>query len=77
MTTMRAKMTVQSIKRLGQPGYPWEELELACVYSNTPEDNSFSAATPIGSTKLSITNQALHGQFNPGDVFYVDFTPAT
>jgi hypothetical protein len=40
------------------------------------EDNTYSAATPSGEIKLSICNPALRGQFKPGQVFYLDFTPA-
>ena len=68
---MRAKMTVSSVARTGYS----EELLMRAEYSNTKEDNSYSEATPNGEIKLTITNKALHGRFNPGDKFYVDFTP--
>ena len=71
MTTMRAKMTVQSVTRSSYA----EELKFGAEYSNNKEDNSYSEATPSGSISLTITNKALHGKFNPGDKFYVDFTP--
>lgn len=70
---MRAKMTVQTITKNSYS----EILEFGCVYggSSNKEDNSFAAATPSGSAKLQIDNKELHGVYQPGDTFYVDFTP--
>lgn len=72
---MRAKMQIQSVaKRLGG----WSEtIEMAPVYGGTTndEDNSFAKTTPSGKVVLEIANKDLHGVFNPGDTFYVDFTP--
>lgn len=72
---MRAKMQIQSItKKLG--GYT-ERVELSAVYggSTNDEDNSFAKTTPSGTVALEIANKELHGVFQPGDTFYVDFTP--
>jgi len=69
---MRAKMEVQSIKRWkGQ-----DEVTFGCVYTGSPEDNSFAAATPAGSMTLTISNPALIGVLQPGDRFYLDFSKA-
>lgn len=67
-------MQVESVKKTSYA----EELQLHAVYSGdkNSEDNSYSEATPSASLTMSITNKALHGQFAPGDKFYVDFTPA-
>lgn len=70
---MRAKMSIQSVTRNGYS----ETVEFSCVYggSSNKEDNTFAAATPSGSARLQIDNKELHGVYNPGDTFYVDFTP--
>ena len=72
---MRAKMQIQSIRKL-IGGYT-EEIEMAAVYggSTNDEDNSFAKATPSGKIELRIANKGLHGVYQPGDTFYVDFTP--
>jgi len=73
---MRAKMQIQSVrKNLG--GWT-ESIEMSAVYggSTNDEDNSFAKTTPSGKISLEIANKELHGVFNPGDTFYVDFTPA-
>lgn len=72
---MRAKMQIQSVaKKIGG----WSEVvELAAVYggSANDEDNSFAKTTPSGTVRLEIANKELHGVYQPGDTFYVDFTP--
>lgn len=70
---MRAKMSIQSVTRNGYS----EIVEMNAVYggSSNKEDNTFAAATPSGSIRLQIDNKELHGVYNPGDTFYVDFTP--
>jgi hypothetical protein len=40
------------------------------------EDNTFARYSPSGELTISITNPNLLGKFNPGDPFYLDFTPA-
>ena len=74
MVRMRAKVKVDSITKTQYS----EKLKLSAVYSGdkNSEDNTFSEATPDASFEMSITNKALHGQFKPGETFYVDFTPA-
>ena len=52
-----------------------EIVKLTPIYSDSPEDRSFSDATPSGEIKLWITNKALHGKLHPGEVYVVDFTP--
>ena len=39
------------------------------------EDNTFARWSPSGELTLQITNPDLIGKFNPGEKFYVDFTP--
>lgn len=71
---MRAKLKLVSISKTEYA----EDLVFDAVYSGdkNSEDNTFSAATPSASLKMSITNKALWGTFAPGQKFYVDFNPA-
>ncbi|MCC6426295.1 MAG: hypothetical protein IT435_05690 [Phycisphaerales bacterium] len=73
MPKMRAKMRVNTVTR---DGYS-EVLKMSAVYggSTNDEDNSFAKTTPSAELNIMIANKELHGQFNPGDTFYVDFTP--
>ena len=41
------------------------------------ENNTFAKWSPSVNLQIQITNPALHGQFEPGQTFYVDFTPAS
>jgi len=70
---VRAKMKVQKITKWHKGS---EEVEFWCVTGGTPEDNAFAKATPQGSARLVIENETLHGFFQPGDEFYIDFTKA-
>lgn len=72
---MRAKMQIQSVT-LNLGGWT-ETVKLAAVYggSTNDEDNSFAKTTPSGTIKLHIANKELHGVYQPGDTFYVDFIP--
>lgn len=80
---MRAKMYVSSITQTGSGGkLSQETVSFSCV-SDKPygpegesEDNTFSRYSPSGTLEISITNHALHGQFKPGQKFYLDFTEA-
>jgi hypothetical protein len=71
---MRAKLEIQSVT---QTTYG-ETLKFNAVYggATNKEDNTFSEATPSATLEMQISNKALHGQFKPGQKFYVDFTPA-
>lgn len=87
MTTMRAKLQVSSVFARPNPetgetvgetvkfhgvaksgGYPPD---------GSDEDNTFAKWTPSASFEIYIANPALFGQFEPGQKFYVDFTPAS
>ena len=74
--SMRAKFVINSIERSGTTEYPSETLKMSAVTNGTPEDNTFSKFTPSASLSLTVNNPTLLGQFNPGEKFYVDFTPA-
>lgn len=71
---MRAKLQIESVTKTTYN----EKLKFHAVYSGdkNSEDNTFSEATPSASLEMDITNKSLHGQFKPGQKFYVDFTLA-
>lgn len=78
-TTMRAKLQVVSVERFSGS----EKLKMSAVAKSssyppdgTDEDNTFAKWSPSASFEIHITNPALHGKFEPGQKFYVDFTPA-
>lgn len=79
MAKMRAKMKVTSV--MVMEGSENVMMNAVCKSGNYPEDgtdedNTFAKWTPTGTIQLAITNPALHGQFKPGQKFYVDFTEA-
>lgn len=71
---MRAKLQIESVTKTAYA----EHLKFHAVYGGdtNSEDNTFSKATPSASLEMQITNEALYGQFKPGQKFYLDFTPA-
>lgn len=73
MTTMRAKVQVESVTKFQGDG---EKLVLRAVTNGTPEDNTFSKWTPNATFEMFIQNPDLNGKLLPGQKFYVDFTPA-
>lgn len=79
MSTVRAKFKVQSITR--QAGWSGsgelQTIKLHPVTSGSDENKAFYAATPAGSIDLSVVPKEVGDQFNIGQEFYVDFTPAT
>lgn len=79
MATMRAKVVVTRVERIqGAENLTMNPVCKSSSYGTDglDEDNTFAKFSPSGEFKLMVTNPALHGQFNPGDKFYVDFTPA-
>jgi hypothetical protein len=40
------------------------------------ENNTYARFTPSATLAITIANPALRGKFEPGQQFYVDFTPA-
>ena len=77
-TTMRAKLQIASIHRhpstevvsfhgVAAKSYPAD---------GSDEDNTYAKYSPSAELKITIANPALLGKFNPGDKFYVDFTPS-
>lgn len=70
---MRGKFNVDTVEKVKHA----ETIKLSAVYggSTNAEDNTYSAATPSGSITMTVTNKELWGKINPGDRFYVDFSP--
>lgn len=76
---VRAKCKVVTITKRtsahGQaPMQESSEVELQPVYGAGNEN--WSKYTPSGSIKLTINNPAALEEFNIGELYYVDFTPA-
>jgi hypothetical protein len=85
MTKMRAKLQVGSVfaHRDAEGNTISETLYFHGVAKSggypadgSDEDNTFAKWSPSVNLQIQITNPALHGQFEPGQKFYVDFTPA-
>lgn len=70
--SMRAKMKVDTVTRAEVS----EGVKFRAVTNGTPEDNTYSKFTPAAEIAITITNPELLGKFNPGESYYVDFTPA-
>jgi hypothetical protein len=89
MTTMRAKVVVQTVTPnfntadLGGKKYS-ETIRFAGVCKDGPypedgrdENNSFALWSPYVNYEMSITNPDLWDKFTVGQMFYVDFTETT
>lgn len=79
MTIMRAKLQIASVTKHSAE---CEQLKFHGVAAKSypadgsDEDNTFAKFSPAVSLDITIMNPALVGQFEPGQRFYVDFTPA-
>jgi hypothetical protein len=85
MTTMRAKLQVSSVfAHRSEAGETISEtLSFHGVSKSTAypedgadEDNSFARWSPSVMMQIQVNNPALFGKFEPGQKFYVDFSPA-
>lgn len=71
MSTVRAKFFVQEVAKTTWGG----RIKLQVVTRG--EDNKeWASATPSGQIDMTIRNDHALAQFEPGDEFFVDFTPA-
>lgn len=84
MTTMRAKVRVGSVLPTVQ--HEGQTTQERLVFHGVPktgsypadgsdEDNTFAKFSPSVLIDLCVANPALIGQFEPGQAYYVDFTP--
>jgi len=78
-TAMRAKFKIISVTKHENS----EVLKFGAVYKNgsypadgSDEDNTFARFTPQAECTMTVNNPDLLGKFEPGQKFYVDFTPA-
>ena len=69
---MRAKFSCESIT-IGRYG---RQAELRAVGDNSPENNTFSEATPSGTLSIYITAQGAYAYLQVGKSYYLDFTEA-
>lgn len=51
-------------------------INFAPVYSGSEENKEFFKATPGGEIRLFVVNAAAMEQFELGQEYYIDFTPA-
>lgn len=73
MADVRGKFRVTKITRnCWNPTAALVELE--AVYSGSPEDNTYSEATPSAKIEMNITNSAAIDKLQLGKSYYVDFT---
>lgn len=79
MNAMRAKFVVRNVEKTGSG----ERLQFSAVgragaypEDGSDENNTFAKYTPSASCEIFVANPALFGQFEVGQAFYVDFTPA-
>ncbi|NML93792.1 hypothetical protein HHL27_08945 [Novosphingobium sp. TW-4] len=82
---MRAKLQVGSVMPYRNPETGETVTETVNFFavskssysdSEFDEDNTFAKMSPSAHLQICIANPALHGQFEPGQKFYVDFSPA-
>jgi hypothetical protein len=77
--SMRAKLQIASVTKHNDT---CEQLKFHGVAAKSypadgsDEDNTFAKFSPSVALDITITNPALIGKFEPGEKFYVDFTPA-
>lgn len=81
---MRAKMTIESVQvyRTASAGVTQETIKMRAVAKQggypsdgSDEDNTYASYSPSASLDITIANPALFGKLNPGEFYYVDFTP--
>ncbi len=72
----RAKFKVDRVTHYGNKENRIEEITLTAVTAGE-ENKQWSRWTPCGTLTMSITNKALHGQFEPDTEFYLDLTPVS
>jgi len=73
MADVRGKFKVTEITR-GAWNPKAAQVKLEAVYTGTPEDNSFSEATPSAQITMLVTNASAVDKLPLGKSFYVDFT---
>jgi hypothetical protein len=77
---MRAKVRVSHVDKQ-HAGYETLTFHAVARSDAYPEDgsdenNTYAKYSPNGEFRLCVANPALHGKFEVGQHYYVDFTPA-
>jgi len=72
---VRGKFTVTKHTKYKQDN-SYTDIDLAALYSQTPEDNTYASATPTGHIVITVTVPAVVDALPIGKAFYVDFSPA-
>ena len=76
---MRAKMVIDRIVR---HDHAVETLHFRAVCASSypqdgsDENNTYAKFSPSADLELTVSNPDLIGKFNPGESYYLDFTPA-
>lgn len=79
MSHVRAKFFVRSVAQEASNAGSAAQcgtVILVPVYGDSPENKTWSQYTPQGEMKMTITNPKALAEFQPGQAFYIDFTPA-
>lgn len=75
MAEVRGKFKVTEITRSA-----WNpnaaQIKMEAVYTGTPEDNTYSEATPSATLTMMVTNADAVEKLPLGKSFYIDFTLA-
>jgi hypothetical protein len=74
----RAKFWCEKVSKtkMGQHGDIGTEVVLRAVYDGSEENKQYFKWTPNGEIKLGILNESAANIFEPGNEYFVDFTPA-
>ena len=77
----RAKMVCTSVTdstngSTTAPEKHGEQVTFTAQYTGSPEDNTYSAATPSASMTMLVSNPELYGKFVEGKAYYFDITEA-
>lgn len=77
-TPMRAKFVITNVEKMGTS----EKVSFIAVSKSeaypadgADDDNTYAKWSPQASCEIMIANPALHGKYERGQKFYVDFTP--
>ena len=77
MQKTRCLFSVESVAKLTPDweGDARERIVMSACHDGTPEGQQFSKATPSGRLEFELTNPAVVGTYEPGQLYYIDITP--
>ncbi len=74
MSTVRAKFRCQSVERFSSKSAGPRTFKFSAEYdASVPEDERYAKYTPSGSLTIHVDNPNV--VFEPGQSYYLDFTP--